>query len=85
MTDRDVLIRLSASLLAAGAASDGKMNMGSVLKGILDDFTRMAREAGTLRQISEEYRTDDGRYCIRLSGGWDGHQVIYKDALVEKF
>lgn len=84
MTERDVSVKLSALLMASGDTACGPMNTGSVLKGILGDFTRMAREAGPLRSVSEEYRTDDGRYRIRLSGGWDGQRVVYKDASAER-
>ena len=82
MTEQEAAMQLTASFLRYGAA--GGMDVGAVLKGILKDFSHMAREAGSLRRISEEYRTDDGSYVIELAGGWDGQRVIYEKASVRK-
>lgn len=68
MTEQEVKLKMCAELSKIYGIEEGIRMAGTVVPGILNDFRKMLSEGTPGKPVREEYRLEDGRARVYLSG-----------------
>ena len=78
MTQTDARTILCAGLSKIYGIQEALRMAGTVIPGIMNDFNQMLSDSQRGKAVQEEYRLEDGRACVFISGGkLDGNTVSY--------
>ena len=67
MTEQEAKLKLTAGLSQVYGVTEGIRMAGTVVPGIMNDFSRMVREKAG-KTVQEEYRLEDGRAVVIMAG-----------------
>lgn len=68
MKEQEARARICSGLSKIYGMQEGIRMAGTVVPGIINDFHRMLQNKGTGEQVQEEYRLEDGRASVFVSG-----------------
>ena len=68
MTEQEVKLKICGELSKIYGIEEGIRMAGTVVPGILNDFRKMLSASAPGRTVREEYRLEDGRARVFLSG-----------------
>ena len=85
MTEPEARTELSKGLAGIYGIQEGLSMAGRVVPGIMNDFNRMLHDCPAGESVQEEYRFEDGRSVVFISGRRvDGTVVSYDCVKVTK-
>ena len=67
MTEHEAKMKLTVGLSRIYGVQEGIRMAGTVVPGIMDDFSQMVRDK-LCEYVQEEYRLEDGRAAVFISG-----------------
>lgn len=77
MTEQEAKLKLTAGLSQVYGVTEGIRMAGTVVPGIMNDFSRMVREKAG-KTVQEEYRLEDGRAVVIMAGKMLNGTVSYE-------
>lgn len=78
MTQTDARTILCAGLSKIYGIQEALRMAGTVIPGIMNDFNQMLSDSQRRKAVQEEYRLEDGRACVFISGRkLDGNTISY--------
>ena len=77
MTEQEAKLKLTAGLSQVYGVTEGIRMAGTVVPGIMNDFSRMVRDRAG-KTVQEEYRLEDGRAVIIMAGKMMNGTVSYE-------
>lgn len=77
MTEQEAKLKLTAGLSQVYGVTEGIRMAGTVVPGIMNDFSRMVREKAG-KTVQEEYRLEDGRAVVIMAGKMMNGTVSYE-------
>lgn len=77
MTEQEAKLKLTAGLSQVYGVTEGIRMAGTVVPGIMNDFSRMVRDRAG-KTVQEEYRLEDGRAVVIMAGKMMNGTVSYE-------
>lgn len=83
MTDKEARLKICSGLSTIYGINEGLRMAGIVVPGIINDFEEMVKKAAEGTIVKEEYRLEDGRAVIFISGkGIRNGSIYYENVRV---
>ena len=84
MTEQEAKLKLTAELSQIYGVTEGIRMAGTVVPGIMNDFSQMVRDKSG-ETVQEEYRLEDGGGVVILTGKMLKGTISYETVQVSNF
>ena len=84
MTEQEAKLKLTAGLSQIYGVTEGIRMAGTVVPGIMNDFSQMVRDKSG-ETVQEEYRLEDGGGVVILTGKMLKGTISYETVQVSNF